>query len=424
MRSSLRYAPILAGALALAGWVGTAEAQTAVNLGGASAARNFFTDIALNILDASPIPNRFASADGNKIVVTGNRGGSPVILRYSSGNGADGIIRLLQPASNPASNLLFLNHTLTTGCTGPVLTTRPSDGRQYNNTTGCNDGNTISLPVHVGASPIQGSTYHQTGPTGTTISPLDDSSLNGVPTAVVPLSLYLGKGVVRDVNGAPGGQIPGLNRLEIEAIFSRGVTDWKRLGYGTVADANPGQLEATSPIVLCLRNAGAGQKSMVDEVLLINVPETSVALPNAVIFSNNASGVVNCVASNRRSIGYAETEELVRFEAGGANAGLAYQIAIDGGRAYDSTLADPKQDLKCGRYAFWANLRLYRRVAGEGAAVDAVAQAFITNAGLQSTIQQIPSGRFWASDEELAVFKNTDRGPLLWKAGNHPECRK
>ena len=39
MRSPTRYLPILAGALALAGLAGTAEAQTALNLGGSSAGR-------------------------------------------------------------------------------------------------------------------------------------------------------------------------------------------------------------------------------------------------------------------------------------------------------------------------------------------------------------------------------------------------
>jgi len=425
MTSTLKYMPILAGALALAGWTGIAEAQTPLNMGGSSAGRNFMTDIPLNLCDAAPLPSRFASADGNKITWVCNRGGSPVIMRYSATGSSDGVNKLLQPASNPASNMLYLDHTQTTGCTGPVLTTRPSDGKQYNDTTGCSNTNTISLPTHMGASDVQGASFHQTGPVGTSVSPLDDSSLNSVGTAVVPFSIFVGKGVVRDVNGAPGGPIAGLSRLEIEAIFNRGVTDWKRLGFGTVTDAAPGTLEATSPIVLCLRNAGSGTKAAFDETLMINANETSISIPGSVVFSSSTSGVLSCLAANRRSIGYMDSDQVRSFNPGGANAGLAYTVRVDGGLAHDPSLGstNEKRDLKCGKYAYWTSLRLNRRVAGEGAAIDALAQAFVTNAGLQATISVIPTGEYWASDEEMAVLKNADRGPILWKAGNHPECR-
>lgn len=425
MTSTLKYMPILAGALALAGWASTADAQTVLNMGGSSAARNFMTDIPLNLCDAAPTPDRFASADGNKITWTCNRGGSPAILRYSATGSSDGVNKLLTPLANPASNMLFLDHTLTAGCTGPVLTTRPSDGKQYNNTTGCGNGNTISLPVNMGASDVAGSSFHQTGPTGTSVTPLNDGSLTVAPTAVVPFSLFVGKGVVRDVAGAPAGQISGLSRLEVEAIFSRGVTDWKRLGFGTVTDAAPGTLEATSPIVLCLRNAGSGTKAAFDETLMVNAPEWSVALAGSVIFSSSTSGVLSCVAANRRSIGYMDADQIVSFNAGGANAGLGYSIKIDGGKAHDPALGstNEKRDLKCGKYAYWVSLRLNRRPADAGTPSDTLAQAFIANAGLASTISVIPTGEYWASDEEMAVSKNSDRGPILWKAGNHPECR-
>ncbi len=422
MRSPTRYLPILAGALALAGLAGTAEAQTALNLGGSSAGRNFATDVPLNLCDVAPLPNRFSTADGNKITWTCNRGGLPVIMRYSATGSSDGVNKLLQPAINPASNMLYLDHTLTTGCTGPTLTTRASDGKQYNNTINCANTNTISLPVHVGASDVQGASFHQSGPVGTSVTPLDDSTLNSVQTAIVPFSLYVGKGVVKDVAGAPGGPIAGLSRVEIEAIFNRAVIDWKRLGYGTVTDAAPGALEATSPITLCLRAAGSGTKAAWDETIMINAGETGVANAS-VIFSTSTSGVLTCVATNRRSIGYMDSDQVVSFNVGGAQAGNAYVVRIDGGLANDPSLTDPKRDLKCGKYAYWAGWRLNRRIASEGAAIDALATAYVTNAGLATTIGQIPTGAYWASDEEMAVFKNADRGPIAWKAGNHPECR-
>lgn len=423
MRSTLKYMPVLAGALALAGWAGVAQAQTTeMNGGGSSAARNFMTDIPLNLCDPAPLPSRYASADGNKITWVCNRGTQPVIIRYSATGSSDGVNKLLQPASNPASNMLFLDHGLTTGCTGPTVVTRPSDLRQYNNTTGCANTNTISLPVHMGAADVQGASFHQVGPVGTTVVPLDDSTLNSVGTAIVPFAIYVGKGVVKDVAGAPGGPISGLSRLEIEAIFNRSVTDWKRLGFGSVTDLAPGVLEATSPITLCLRNAGSGTKAAFDETVMINNNETSVANAS-VIFSSSTSGVLSCLATNRRSIGYMDADQVVSFNPGGAQAGNAYVIRVDGGLANDPSLTDPKRDLKCGKYAYWSSLRLNRRTASEGAAIDALTQAFIDNAGLQNTIGFIPTGAYWASDEEMAVFKNQDRGPISWKAGNHPECR-
>ncbi len=426
MTSTLKYMPILAGTLALAGWVGTAEAQVQLNGGGSSAARNFMSDVPLNLCDAAPLPNRFSSANGNLITWTCNRGGSPSIIRYSATGSSDGVNKLLQPPGNPASNMLFLDHTLTTGCTGPVLTTRPSDGKQYNNTTGCANGNTISLPVHMGASDVQGSSFNQTGPLGTTVLPLNDSSLNSQVGAIVPFALYAGKGVVK-LNAAgngPAGQIDGLSRLQVEQIFARSVTDWTRLGFGTVTDAAPGTLEATSPITLCLRNAGSGTKAAFDQTLMVNATESAIASAS-VIFSPSTSGVLACLAANRRSIGYMDADQVVSFNPGGANAGLAYTVRVDGGKAHDPALGatNEKRDLKCGKYAYWTALRLNQRTTPIGGGTDALMTAFITNVQAAATIAQLPTGEYWASDEEMVVSKNADRGPLIWKAGAHPECR-
>lgn len=423
MKFTTQYMTVIAGALALAGLAGTAEAQTVLNAGGSSAGRNFATDVPLNLCDPAPLPSRFSSADNNKITWTCNRGGLPVIMRYSATGSSDGVNKLLQPTGNAASNMLFLDHTLTTGCTGPNVVARPSDGKQYNNTTGCNNANTISLPVHLGASDVQGASFHQAGPLGTTVSPLDDSSLNSVVTAIVPFSLFVGKGVVKDVAGAPGGPITGLSRLEIERIFSKQVTDWKQLGYGTVTDAAPGVLEATSPITLCMRNAGSGTKAAFDETVMINSTETLLANATSV-FSSSSSGVLTCLAGTRRTIGYMDSDAVVNFNAGGSQAGNAYAIRLDGGLAYDPALVgNEKRDLRCGKYAYWAGWRLNRRTTSEGAAIDALAQAYVDNASSQATISIIPTGAFWASDEEMFVSKNVDKGPLIWKAGAHPECR-
>jgi ABC-type phosphate transport system substrate-binding protein len=423
MKSTNRHLPILAATLALVGVAGAAQAAE-LNIGGSSAARNFMSDIPLNLCDASPLPALYVSANNNLYTWVCKRSSADTIIRYSATGSSDGVNKLLQPTSNPASNMVFLDHTLTAGCTGPTLTTRPSDGKQYNKTINCANTNTISLGVNMGAADVAGSSFHQIGPIGTSVTALDDSTLNSVSTAIVPFSLYVGKGVVKldSAGTAPNGPISGLSRLEVERVFSGSVTDWRQLGYGTVTDGAPGTLEATSPILLCQRNAGSGTKAAFDETVMINATETAVATGSHV-FSSSSSGVLACLAANRRSIGYMDSDQVTHFNVGGDNAGLAYVIRLDGGLANDPSLSDPKRDLKCGKYAYWAGERLNRRTTSEGADIDALAQAFVDNTGLQATINLIPTGAYWASDEEMVVFKNVDKGPLSWKAGAHPQCR-
>src|SRR5262249_24744168 len=162
--------------------------------------------------------------------------------------------------------------------------------------------------------------------------------------------------------------------------------------------------EATSPIVLCMRNAGSGTKATFDETVMINQGETQVAVANSSVFSSSTSGVLACLAANRRAIGYMDADQLLQFTNAllpdgtpNPNHNLGYLIGIDGAKAYNPALADHKRDFKCGRYPYWAMWRLNRRLAGEpDANINTLAQAFVTDAGLQATITNVPSGAFWA----------------------------
>ena len=137
------------------------------------------------------------------------------------------------------------------------------------------------------------------------------------------------------------------------------------------------------------------------------------------IFSSSTSGVLTCLAANRRSIGYMDADQVVSFNPGGANDGLAYVVRVDGGLANDPSLTDPKRDLKCGKYAYWAGWRLNRRTTSEGAAVDALA------AGLRSqcrfcrrrsgSSRPEPTGRRM---KRCSSARTWTRVPLIWKAGN------
>ncbi len=421
-----RYLPILAGALALAGLAGTAQAQTVINIGGSSAARNFMGNTPLNLCDAgadiTTYPKYYISADNNLHTWVCNRAGLPIIIRYSATGSSDGINKLLQPANNSASNMNFLDHTLS-GCTGPTDTTRVSDSKHYA-LFSCPSTNTTSQGVTMGASDVQGSSFHQQGPLGTVVNPLDDSGLNSVQVAVVPFSIYVGKGVVQldSAGTSPNGPITGLSRLQIEAIFNRAVTDWTRLGFGTVTDAAPGTLETSSPIVLCLRNAGSGTKAAFAATLMINASETNGG-PASVIFSSSTSGVQTCLEANRRSIGYMDSDQVTRYLTGGAAVGLAYVVPMDGGLANNPVLPDRKRDLKCGKYAYWAGERLNRRSTSEGSDIDALQAAFVADASSAATIALIPQGVYWTAFSDMVVSKNSDKGPLIWTAGAHPQCR-
>jgi hypothetical protein len=431
--------PVVAGLLSVAAIATTANATTALNIGGSSAARNFMGITPLGLCDQTPTPNYYITANNNFhtwtcTITTQGLSDTSVVIRYTATASADGILKLQVPTGDPASIMQFFDLGGTLGCTGPVVTTVGT--KTYNAFTNCSNTNLTpltgpaALPVHMGASDVGGSSFGQSGPlftTPPTTQPqLDDSTLNVTQTAVLPFSIFVGKGVVKvDSGGNPAGPISGLTRLELEQILARGVTDWTRLGYGTVTDAAPTVVETTSPIVLCLRNAGSGTKATLDQTIMINTTETPGLAPNAnVVFSSGTGGVLSCLAANRRSIGYMDSDQETHFLAGGDNVGLAYAVRVDGTLTHDVSKTDPREDLKCGRYSYWTNERLNRRTTSEGADIDALATAFITNASTSATIAALPGvGNYWLAPSDMFVSKNADLGPINWKTGAHPQCR-
>ena len=404
---------------AFAGLVGQADAVVNMNVTGSSAGKQFATDVPLDLCDASPLPHKYVSADTNKIVWTCHRtaAGDDVVMRYNATASSDGITKLQQDISQAASQQIQLDHTLTTGCTDRGTQTRPSDGKQYLLTDGCSNSNTVNLPVHMGASDVQGSSFHQTG-NGQSIAALDDvTGMSSAPVVIVPWGIFLGKNVVK----ADGTPVTNLSRYQVEAIFNRAAAarDWKALGLATNVG---GSIEPTSPIVVCMRNPGSGSKAAFDETVMLLLNEATLAGTQAV-FGGSSGNIADCLKNNPRGIGYIDADFEVNFTtAGNARFGDAYMVALEGYKPRDGALADPKQNLKCGRYPYWATWRLNRRTADLGTASDTLAQAFIADASLASVVSVIPTGAYWASDEEMAVFKNADRGPITWKAGSHSEC--
>jgi len=417
----------MAGLLGLAAIATTADATVTVNIGGSSAARNFMGITPLNICDQAPVPSYYITADNNYhtwdcTVTTLGLSDTHVVIHYEASQSADGITKLQVPTGDSGALLPQFNLGGTLGCTGPTVTV--VGGKTYNAFTSCSNINLTNLPTHMGAADVAGSSFGQSDNVNSQPQ-LDDSALNVTQTAILPFSIFLGKGVVKvdPTTGNPAGPVTGLTRLELEQIFARGVTDWTRLGYGTVTDAAPGTVEATSPIVLCMRTAGSGTKAMLDQVIMINTTEFSGTNANA-NYGAKTSNVLSCIAGNRRSIGYMDADQETHFLAGGDNVGLGYAVKVDGTLAKDASKSDPRVDLKCGRYAYWTNERLNRRSTSEGADIDAVMTKFVADASTSATISSIGSvGTYWLAPSDMFVAKNADLGPINWKSGAHPGCR-
>lgn len=415
MNSSLKYMPILAGLLVMAGWSGASEAQaqTVLNMAGSSAARHFAGEVPADLCDAAPTPTRYTSSDGNNIVWDCQRGGVPHLIRYAASASANGIKAADPTVPGAIAGIAQLDHAAATCTNGGTQTI---GGKTVNIQSNCSLTFTAPVQVHVGLSDVQGSSFGQSGPIlppPAVSQPALASAITPVPTAVVPFALFLGKNVVKVTGGAPSGQVTNLTRTQIEQIFGRQITDWGQIGHG--ASANGTTLDATAPIVLCLRNAGSGTKAALDQTVLINTTETGLPVAGGVIFGGSTSNVQSCLASNPNAIGYMDADQINSVAAG------IYTVAIDGALPPNGTVAG-KRDLRCGAYAYWTSVQAYKRV-GLVAAVNAVADAWIADAGTAAVITRIPTGAFWEADENMFVTKSSDKGPLNFKPGVHTACQ-
>jgi len=328
--------------------------------------------------------------------------------------------------SDPLSNMTYLDHTGLVGCSAATLKTRTSDGRQYYEYTGCTA--TTVQPMTMGMADVAGSSFHQVGPITTVVKPLDQSMLNSTQVAIVPWQFIVGEHVKKNVGGVLM-PVVGLSRTEIEGIFSRNVTDWSQVGLVTDV-TTPGTPDATSPITLCIRAAGSGSKAALDETVMKDATETPTGSTNltlaadGVYFGSSTQDVQDCMRGNAglgrpahpRGIGYVDADVSVATAP-------AYPVQLNGFFANDTSLTDPKQNVRCGKYLYWAGERLNtRNYADPGITADitALANDFITDTSTASTIALLPAGAFWVAGTDMYVTKNADAGPISWKPGAHP----
>jgi len=326
--------------------------------------------------------------------------------------------------------MTYVDHTSLVGCTltgNPA--TRASDGKQYYEYTGCTS--TTVQPMTMGMSDVAGSSFHQTGPITTSVKPLDQSQLTSAQAAIVPWQITVGGNVKKNVGGTLV-PVVGFSRTEVEAIFSRNVTDWTQLGL--VTDVNsPGTPDPSpNPITLCLRVAGSGSKAGFNVTVMKDATETpfgSTDLTQAadgVYFGTSTQDVQDCLRGNAglgrpahpRGVGYLDADVSVATPP-------AYPVKLAGFFANDTSLPDPKINVKCGKYLYWAGERMNtRNYADPGitASITALATAFIADASSSTLIALLPAGAFWVAQSDMFVSKNADAGPVLWSAGAHSTC--
>jgi hypothetical protein len=357
-----------------------------------------------------------------------------IIVRYSATGSSDGIKKLQQPETDPLSNMNFLDHVAAVGCVGPTLKTRPSDGKQYNEFTGC-AGATLAdatnpLPLNIGWSDVRGSSFHQTGPITNTVTPLDQFALISTQVAIVPFAIVVGNGVYRidPATNTTLGSVQNLSRPQVESLLSRQVTDWRRLGLGTAPVGSPvgTAADATSPVTLCLRTAGSGTKAALDETVMVTATEIALGSTNltnaadGVYFGTSNQDVRDCIQGNAgagrpahpKGVGYMEGDQASLMTGG-------YIVPLDGFLSYDPSLpiADRKRDLFCGKFTYWvAGQMLTRNVSSPDADTARLIQDLIYTSTNPPTIDILPAGAFWAAPGSMNVFKNADKGPILLKS--------
>lgn len=353
MKHQKKWMVLLAGILA-AGAV-SAQAQTVeMNMGGSSAGTGFATNVPPRLFKThgvgTPIvhyingtilgaPDADPNTSGTQASITAGRlhvwsgtldgaatgnpalDNKPAVIRYAATGSADGI-RKLQNQTAPTSLfavdaqggfMSFLDHANPAGCGAAVNVDINGDTiTDYQEVTGCTGlltspvstgGNAIGGPTHLGASDVEGNSFGQSGPSGTSAPKFDQSLLLNAKPAVVPFKIVVGKGVKKrsDPSNPASALVPitNLTRLQIEAIFGPtsslgGARDWRRFDF--VPDVNGDGIDdgGAATITLCPRTAGSGTKAAFDQTVMINQTEFGIAGPT-VIFNGASQDVVNCI---------------------------------------------------------------------------------------------------------------------------------
>lgn len=294
-----------------------------------------------------------------------------------------------------------------------------------------------TLPIHYGASDVQGSSFTQSA-FGASVKPpvlASGVDLTTLPINTVPFAVAVGAGVLKSTG--PNVQVDNLSVHDLYQILSGTVTNWTRLGLQTDTGGQ-------TAITVCQRTVGSGTLATIDQTIMkkgpISINPTRVpasgapALGSPGNLNNPSSGdVLNCLnnvggvnPNHRMSIGYIDSDS-----AGSLTTG-AHFVKINGYQAFDPALPATSarlKDLRCGDYSYWANWNVVVRTNGVdgvpitgGGNVPAGTQNLL-DAYVTAALSNNPLPGFWATQADMFVVKNEDQGPHAMIPGGETFCR-
>jgi hypothetical protein len=515
----------LAGAMAIAGLEVSAQAQTALNIAGASAGQPFVSEVPVticdnptgtggNIVSGSTAPrifmdgplgvnidNRTANSKFVTWVCEGTNAGvglPNIIIRYQSSGSGDGVDKINAfptvnndgVTPNPAARQVYVEPN-PANCGAPTNDT-DAHGRSRTLYPSCtlfsanpNTNAAAALVVNLGVADVAPSTFNQstTGWNGGAIQgtinagPKADNNLTiAARPLAVPFSMVVGS-AVKSVNPATGaviGPLRNFTRLQIEAIFSRNVKNWNQFqGIGADTDGN-GIVNASDnqTIVICGRRAGSGTKASFNATLMKDIKEATGSSPNNIATFNLTLGtpttntgstgpvmlwgisngdVRDCIQGNPAptipsndpfpfpgvrpahptAVAYMEADQ-----ASTVNPAAGTVVSVDGGKARRNDTnngqvppaseaiyaGNEKENVRCGKLEYFSFEAFNtRNVPAPTQNETTLINAFLTRADDPNIINALPgTGDYWLAASDLFVFKNADKGPVLWKTTGLP----
>lgn len=337
MNTMMKSVAAVAGLASVVGLAISAEAQTVLNIAGASAAKPFVEETPITLCDnpTGPAPTQVPGAQAPRIFMDGAAGpagnrlanskfitwvceatnpnvGLPsIIVRYQSTGSFDGIDKVNAfptinndgVTPNPVARQVYvLENPNACGAPIPEVDALGRSKVYYPSCTqfspNPNTNPAGAFVVNLGVSDVAPSSYGQTsagwnngqlqGPI--VIGPRPAGNITSVRPVITPFSIVLGSAVklINPQTGAvltsptnPQGRVRNLTQLQVEAIFSRAVTRWTQLGgIGADTDGN-GVVDASDnqTIILCTRRAGSGTKAAFDQTLMKDASEHTGQLP-------------------------------------------------------------------------------------------------------------------------------------------------
>ena len=329
MRSLKTSMAILAGLASIAGVAVSAQAQTVLNVAGASAAKPFVEETPITLCNnptgggvtqvagaiaprifmdgaLGPVGNRLANSNFITWVceaTNANVGLPSIIVRYRASGSSAGIDK---PNAFPTVNndgltpnaaareIYVLENTASCGAPTTEVDALGRTREFYPSCTQFSANPTTSpataLVVTMGVSDVAATSFGQTSvgwnagaSSSIVVGPRADGNITSSRPVVVPFSIVLGSAVktINPVGGSVIGPVRNLTQLQVEAISSRNITRWTQLN-GIGADTNGDgvvNVSDNNTIVLCQRRAGSGTKAAFDQTLMKDANEHSGQTP-------------------------------------------------------------------------------------------------------------------------------------------------